>query len=389
MRRGEHVEQIARNCIYYRSDRPCMPHERTGELCRCAMYAPRSVKVLIIQISSAAGVIRSSALVERLKGDDPHCHITYLSGFPELIDAAVDEPLGFDPGSVLRCQLDTFDVVYNLDLDVRACGIVNILSAQRKKGFYLRQGQPVPLDEDSQIGFLRAITPGALAKRRLHPVQEIFSLCGLEYRHERPRLPRGQTICRLVQRDEELVVGLNTYTENRTPAMPYWEAQRWIDLIERLIPQGLAVMLLGHVGPERFNEQIARESSLEYVKSSNWLDVMDSVGQCDMVVTPAGAVCEMALALDQEVVLLEDRWASGINSDYLRGRGAIIKPSGNGNGSLEQISPHRVFEVVMERISQFPEQASPTEINNHKNAAPLKLTEIRDHISRTRRGPEQ
>ena len=104
MRRSERIDQMASDCVHFKSNRPCKPHEIHGQTCRCSAYCPRSSRRLFIQLSSAAEVIRSLALVARIKEDDPESRIAYLTSFPELLPGSVDEPLAFDVGNVLRCQ---------------------------------------------------------------------------------------------------------------------------------------------------------------------------------------------------------------------------------------------------------------------------------------------
>jgi hypothetical protein len=140
--------------------------------------------MLLIQLSSADSVQLSGAVVRRLKADHPNSRICYLTSHPELMVAEVDEVWMLDAGQMQRLQADHFDAVYNLDLDPRACAIINMVQAQTKKGFYLRQGYAWPVDEDSQSSYLRKLMPKAY-EPDTNPVRELFQICGLEYHGER------------------------------------------------------------------------------------------------------------------------------------------------------------------------------------------------------------
>lgn len=191
MRREEQVKSIARDCVHFKGDQPCQPHRRAGAVCRCPAYSPGGAKVLIIQLGPAQAVIRSSALVARLGQDDPNCQITYLTEYPELLDSGVAVAMKLEAGCGLALQMDEFDAAYNLDTDRRAGAIMNLVHATVKKGFYLRQGQCMPIDQDSYGYYLGVVFPGVWAERRPEPVQEMFQMCGLEYRYEKPKLAQA------------------------------------------------------------------------------------------------------------------------------------------------------------------------------------------------------
>ena len=188
MRRQERFNQIARDCVHFKGDQPCQLHLRDGAQCRCPAYSPTSGKILLIQLSSPLTVIRSSALVHRLKAQDPNAQITYLCSFPELLPNLVDEPLLPDGASVMRLQMDEFDVAYNLDMSRKSCAVMNAVHAQTKKGFYFRSGHPEPLDDPARAHYLRSIFPNTDGADNKHPIQQLFQLCSLEYNLEMPRL---------------------------------------------------------------------------------------------------------------------------------------------------------------------------------------------------------
>ncbi len=183
MRKGERIGQIARDCVHFRGDRPCVPHLKESFSCRCPVYCPQSAKILIIQLSSAETVTLSGAVVRRLKADDPNSRICYLTCHPQQVPTEADEVWVLDAAQIQRVQMDHFDAVYNLDLDPRACAIMNMVQAETKKGYYLRQGLPSPVDEDGQSSYLRKLMPRSYEPDS-DPVRELFQVCGLEYRGE-------------------------------------------------------------------------------------------------------------------------------------------------------------------------------------------------------------
>jgi len=351
VRRSERIDQMASDCVHFKSNRPCIPHELHGQTCRCAAYCPRSSRRLFIQLSSAAQVIRSLALVARIKDDDPESRIAYLTSFPELLPGAVDEPLDYDAGNVLRCQQDNFDYLYNLDLDKRACAITNVIPAERKKGFHLQRGQCVPIDEDSQAYYLQQILPQACEQEYHNPVQDLFCVCGLEYQSERSWLKLSVNKQENDRENNNLVVGLHTIRDCYGVAKSYWNSDRWELLIEMLRQHQIQPILLGDRDADFMNRQIARRLCIEYEGVCSLKRLLTTVYNCDVVVGASGVIVEMALALGRQVVLLQDKRALKLDRRYLRGKGSIVDAQADSGekGILAELMPEQVLQAIQER----------------------------------------
>ena len=351
MRRIERIDRMASDCVHFKSNRPCRPHEIHGQTCRCPAYCPCSSRRLFIQLSSAAAVIRSLAVVERIKQEDPESRITYLTSFPELLPGTVDEPLGFDAGNVLRCQQDHFDHLYNLDLDKRACAITNVIPAEQKKGFHLQRGRCVPIDADSQAYYLKQVLPQSCEQEYHNPVQDLFCVCGLEYRSERSSLNLSIKKQEKDRDSNNPVAGLHTIQDWYGAAKSYWDLDQWERLIEMLRQHQIQPVLLGDPYAEIMNRQIARRCDIKYDGVCSLKDLMTAVYNCDMIVGASGVAVEMALALGKEVVLLQDKKSLRHDRRYLRGKGSIVEaPVESGEkGVLAELMPEQVLQAIQER----------------------------------------
>ena len=392
MLREEQINKIARDCVHFKGNRPCQMHLRQGALCRCQAYSPRGDKILIIQLSSAVTVIRSSALVHRLKADNPNVHITYLTCFPELLTSAVDEPLGLDGGSVLRIQTDRFDAVYNLDMDRRACALMNVIDAEVKKGFYLRGGQPLPLDGAAQVVYLRELLPRTCGVTKINNVQLLFQLCGFEYRREQPRLetPKGRLS---PSQDEGTLVGLATGIDVQSGISEPWSREHWIHLVEMLSELGLSSVLLGNHPMGIVDKQIAQNTTAQYPGQLTLSGLVSQVSHCDVIVTTPGMTAELAWALGKEVILLKDRYSQSIEQNYFRGRCSTIEPPAvaENNGILNDIQPDQILEAIEEHLKR--RNTLPLSQISNKGIAitptgNMGFSLIRDTISRNRRSPD-
>lgn len=347
MLRSEKVQHFARDCVYFKGDRPCQPHLKRKMTCRCELYAPRSRKILIIAISNPADVVRSLALAARIKMDDPHCHLIYLTRYPELLDGYVDEILAYDVGNLLRLQMDQMDVLYNLDMDKRACSAANILSADLKKGFYLRKGACCPLDEDAHSFYIHALEPRSeQLSEKVNRIGAMFEICGIEYRREMPRLPATQEQPYWGEY-EGRVVGLSALAESQRPAD--WEPMRWAKLADALAQAGWRTVLLGDSQADQFNQQIAGQCSADYHSPLSLSDYKSMIGQCDVVVGCSGLVSELTWALGREMVLLHDGREPQPNLDGVMSRCSIVASSAQ--EGISEILPDKVLEAVATRMA--------------------------------------
>ncbi len=444
MLREELVNSLAHDCVHFKGDRPCRPHLRDGVRCRCSAYTPRSAKILLIQLSSPLTVIRSSALVYRLKNDDPNSHITYLTSWPELLPREVGEPLAPDAAGILRLQMDQFDEAYNLGVDRRSCATMNIIDARQKMGYYLRQGDPVPLD-GAAAEYLKAIVPHACGPDQPGTLQSLFQMCSLEYRRELPRLFASATghprpAC------QGPLIGLNTSDDSESTAKSCWNHRHWLRLIEMLTQCGMTPLLLGNHGTDMLNRLLASNSpavypgpvtfghadfngksnlcyydpkelmslsnyeeeeslsSNDFMKGSVPLSVRDFMtllGRCDVIAGVPGITTELAWSLGREVAILCSRPHNNINNgikaftdsevpDYFRSRHSIIEPLGvpQEKAGLNDILPDQVFQAVLERLRHSTaDKTSRSDVSPDQNFTPDSLSTERARVSNTRRRP--
>ena len=388
MLRSEQIEQLALDCVYFKSDQPCRPHLHNSLTCRCATYCPITSSRLIIQLSSPAQVIRSAALVDRIKNEDPNCRITYLTPFVELLHPLVDEPLPYDAGGVLRCQMEQFDYLYNLDLDKRACAVSNLVNAENKKGFFLRNGHCHCFDRFGQSQFLKTVLPRTANAAPRHWLRDLFALCGLEYRGERPRLHVPNDL-RQNKNFEGFVVGLNTTIKTQSRTHGFWETARWVKLIEMLENLDIKTVLLGDNHAANYNRQIAEQSQTEFHCPQNLQESLAIISGCDIVVSVMSKELEMALALAKQVVLLQDRDQIATDFGYLRGRGIILEASDIAGqpDSLAQMLPDELAGTIKSRLEHLCENNLLSSKSGFLGRIQANLTQMRETIATSRRRP--
>ncbi len=378
------TNEFAWDCIYFKGDKPCQPHQLQTATCRCDGYSPRSKKYLFIQLSSGAEVIRSLPIVEQIKQQDPQSYIIYLTPFAPLVNGFVDEVLPNDIGAIMRLQLDQINELYNLDMDKRACSITNVLQADLKKGFYLRDGFCRPLDEDAEKVYQEILEPNLEDPHKtIHYVQNLFHICGMTYHQQRPYLTPPKTTQPWPDYEGQLV---GIYTLPKEGSVSYWETARWIHLMNSLSNQGWMPILLGDQMSEQLNLQIAEKSRAIYPGRMTLEDTIKLIHQCDTVISSDGLISEIALALHCNLVLLHDGRQRQPDLDTTKG---VAMVSSENNQGIQDILPDKILEAIAkyrqatnhkEPERKAPKPSAPDEL-------PTTIDEMRSLTAATRGKP--
>ena len=315
--------QVAADCLYFKGDVPCTFHKQLGSKCRCTNFRARGRRILIIKLGAIGDVIRTTPLLRRLKADEPNCHVTWLTLTPEVLPNVVDHALAFSAQNLAYLQATEFDALFNLDKDREACAVAKLVSAPLKRGFTLKDGHCVPLDELAQHKFLTGIDDDLNRTNVLSYPREIFDMVGLSYESERylydapvpfsdfPAMPGP-------------VVGLNTGCGARWPTR-LWEIERWVELAVALREFGYGVLLLGGKDEDERNKRIADAARAVYLGYHSIPRFASLISHCDLVVTGVTMAMHMVIGLEKKIVLMNNIFNR--HEFELYGLGEIVEPT--------------------------------------------------------------
>ena len=324
------LENVKRDCRFFKGEIPCQPHKKEGVHCVeadgsvCKYYSPFDKRILIIKLGAIGDVIRTTPLFTRLKAEYPHAKFYWLTNTPEVVPQEVDEILKFDFKSVLYLQQIKFDILINLDKDKEACALADSLSAFRKFGFILRDGVPYPADEKAEHKILTGIFDDLNKENKKNYLEEIFEIVGFQYEGEKYVLSSFEEFGQEWEIDKsKKVVGLNTGCGGRWTSR-LWPEKYWNELARKLLDAGYEVILLGGEDEHEKNLKLAETSGAKYFGHFPLRTFINLVNQCDLVVTTVTMAMHITLALGKKIVLMNNIFNP--NEFELFGLGEIVQP---------------------------------------------------------------
>lgn len=352
------------DCRHFRGDIPCRPNKEHGYQCaNCPVYAPIQQRILIIKLGAIGDVIRTTPLLRRLRQEYPAAKITWLTLTPAILPAGeIEEVLKLDLPSVLHLQQREFDILFNLDKDKEACALHDSIKAHQKFGYRLHPeyGVAWPSNTLANHKFLTGVFDELSIQNEKPYVQEIFELCGYEFRGEEyvfdthedkgydwTQLPTGG-----------LRIGLNTGCGDRWTTR-LWSDEKWVSLIRQLQHAGYAPVLLGGLAEDERNQRLQAATGAAYLGTFPLEQFINMMHQMDGIVTQVTMAMHISIALRKPTILMNN-----IFNPYefdLYGRGQLVQPNRQcvcfyrgscklGTSCMEELPAEKVFAAVQASV---------------------------------------
>ncbi|MGH2568465.1 MAG: glycosyltransferase family 9 protein, partial [Bacteroidota bacterium] len=330
------------------------PHKQHGVHCDgCSYYDPTDSHILIIKLGALGDVIRTTPLLHRLKQDYPGAMVWWLTHSPEILPQQVDVKLKFSPEALTTLRSMRFTRLYNFDKEREACALTEQLAAEVKKGFTLKDGKCAPLDTDAEHKYYTGIFDDLnRANTKSYP-QELFELCGMDFRGENyilPVVPWSDKRWKLNAKKK--VVGLNTGCGGRWTSR-LWPDRYWIAAAKALRKSGYEVVLLGGEQEHTKNKAFARKSGAKYFGHYPIQQFINLVNRCDLVVTAVTMAMHITIGLGKKIVLFNNVFNK--HEFELYGLGEILEPEFEctcfysptcPNNCMQYLKPERVVHTI-------------------------------------------
>lgn len=355
------IDQIKRDCRFFRGDIPCAPHKQQGVHCvdetgkDCPHYEPVKKRILIIKLGALGDVMRTTPLLRKLKEVDPGAEIWWLTNSPDILPAGTGTVLPFTPQSISTLQATSFDALYNLDKDREACALGSTISSPIRKGFILRDGKCWPADDAAGHKFLTGIFDDVSRANRKSYQEEIFEMCGFQFRGERYVLDPVDAFAWTPPRRKK-IVGLNTGCGGRWTSR-LWPERYWVALARKLKRAGVTPLLLGGQNEHARNLKLAKQSGALYRGHFPLKQFMSLVARCDLVVTAVTMAMHVAIGLEKRIVLFNNIFNR--HEFELYGLGEIVEPDFDctcyysptcPNNCMQYLSVEKTFDACRRQL---------------------------------------
>jgi ADP-heptose:LPS heptosyltransferase len=353
------------DCRHFRGDLPCRPNKTDGYVCDgCPVYAPVTSRILIIKLGAIGDVIRTTPLLRRLRQERPGCYITWLTLTPAILpQGEIEEILKLDFASTLQLQAREFDVVINLDKEKEACALLNNIAAKEKYGYALRpyDGVAWPINQLAEHKYLTGIFDQVSQANTKPYVQEIFELCGFDFRGEEyvfdTHDDKGYDWSALPAARPR--IGLNTGCGDRWTTR-LWSTEKWVELIQGLQAAGYTPVLLGGEAEDARNRELHAATGAAYLGTFPLPQFINLMNQMDGIVTQVTMGMHISIALRKPTILMNNIFNP--HEFDLYGRGQIVQPNKEcvcfyrgscklGTSCMEDLPAAKVLQAVRESVS--------------------------------------
>jgi ADP-heptose:LPS heptosyltransferase len=365
------------DCRYYIGEKPC----KFGRLCEgCEDYLPFGTKILIIKLAAIGDVLRTTTILHGLKKKHHESHITWLTDVGSIKvlknNPHIDRLLLFDLESVLRLEIEEFDVLICLDKELRGSCLAEKVSAKEKHGFIFDKiGNIRPINKNAEYNFLLGLSDDIkfYKNKKTYP-ELIYETCDLqydktyEYIFNIPIDIKKWAMKKLINLGVDLtkpIIGLNTGAGGIF-AEKAWTIDGYGKLCEMIEKKGIGqILLLGGPNEIERNKKI-RELTKAHVFDTGCDNTITEfagiVSYCSLMVTGDTLAMHIAIALKVPILLIIGSTSHAEIELYGRGDKIVsVKDCApcykricqKNPTCMEEISPDLVFDKLCSIISKM------------------------------------
>jgi ADP-heptose:LPS heptosyltransferase len=325
------------DCRYFNGYKPC----KYKRLCRdCPHYEIPYPRVLLINLHALGDVLRTTALLPKIRRKYPKAFITWLTmpASKALLESnpMIDQILYWSSETIEGLKAREFDILLNVDKAQESAGLAMAVRAADKRGFGLsRFGTLAPLSPEADYLFYLGLDDEEkFVRNQKSELQLLAEAFGFEYELDEYILELSAEEKAMARRfresasvkQDEIVIGINTGCSTLFPfkkwRVPY---QAMIaDRIQNEIP-GVRVMLLGGKEDTERNQEIQKLMKTSVIPTPTTKGLRKGIiytEACDVVVSGDSLGMHIAIGLKKEVVA----WfgLSCVQEIELFGRGSKI-----------------------------------------------------------------
>lgn len=322
------------NCRFFNGYKPCGKRSQStknsnNEVSNCSDSCSEkniiNKNILIVHLGALGSVVRSSALLRKVKKQEPNSYVIWLTSEAVLPilqgHPAIDSLLSLNFINIVKLQNYIFDDIYVIDKSLEATGVVAQLNAKRIHGYKANplNGAILPMGAEAlEIWEIGISNHKKFFENKKTELQLVFESLGFEYQQEpywlhltEEELERAKArkSSWKLKNNKKIIVGINT---GCSPTIPYKKlsVEKHVELIraieENFERSEVQVVLLGGAEDTERNEKLRLLSLTKNVivsESTKGLrDGILSVQACDIVISGDSLGMHLAIALSKYTI---------------------------------------------------------------------------------------
>ncbi|MEK6824284.1 MAG: glycosyltransferase family 9 protein, partial [Nanoarchaeota archaeon] len=227
-------------------------------------------KIVIIKLGADGDVLRTIPLVEAIKNKYPDSNITWVTR-PSISEMLVGLPF-VTRVLIMPCVIDeSFDFLYNFDMETEATELAVKIDAKKKYGFYCEGNYPAAFNTGAEY-YLNTVFDDALKKSNKRTYQDMMSeLAEIPPSNKRYNLVLQESEREYASRffmqnnlDGKKVAGIHMGASARWPSK-VWHPARLKEFIKAVHKNGYEVLLFGGPNEIEFQKKFVGELQREKI----------------------------------------------------------------------------------------------------------------------------
>lgn len=319
---GRINRNVAYDCQYFLSDRPCIWHKQEGLICECEHYIPLKQSLLIIKLDAMGDVLRTTCLLPAIAKAWPGIRITWITrndSVPLLENNPyVTEIIPYGTDAIVHLTSRYFDHVINLDAGKISSGMASIANAKETIGYIMHENGYVTAANNAAEEWLQMGVFDDMKRANRRTYQEIMCSIlglppeGLKYVLELTEAEKEKGRSQLLNMGVDLnkkVIGIHTGGGGRW-VLKQWREEGFISLIMDLVHElkdKIQIVLFGGPLERELNKRV-----IEKVKVSVFDAGCDNevrhfaamINCCSVVLSGDSLAMHIAISQGSRVVIL-------------------------------------------------------------------------------------
>jgi len=272
-------------------------------------------RILIIKLGAKGDVVRTLSLLPAIKNKFPESEISWITK-PNIIQIFEGNPYIKEVLTIPYNRKETFDILYNFDIEEEATSLAENIQANKKYGFYSEDNYPAAFNFGAEY-YLNTLFDDDFKKSNKKTYQEMmFEAAELPYNKESFSIYLNEKdkkyaadFIKSNNLDSEKLIGIHMGASPRWPSKA-WSKEKIKEFISRVKEKGYEILLFG--GPDEIEkhqvliEELKKEGLTVFHNNpyNSDKEFASLVNICKKIICSDSFAIHIALALKKPTICL-------------------------------------------------------------------------------------